>query len=53
MSRMHNALRMTVTGKMMDGLRPAWIRVLETKALPNLFVVEASYSLTEDKIPYA
>jgi len=39
-------------GKLLDGLRPAWIRDLEAKALPNLFVVQSSYSLTEDKTPY-
>jgi hypothetical protein len=42
----------STAGKLMDGLRPAWIRDLETKALPNLFAVEASYSLTKDKTPY-
>jgi hypothetical protein len=44
--------RDNVAGKLMDGLRPAWIRDLETMALPNLFLVQASYSLTEDKVPY-
>jgi hypothetical protein len=44
--------RDNAAGKMMDGLRPGWIHDLETKALPNLFVVQASYSLTEDKVPY-
>lgn len=52
LSALDTEMSRDTAGKMMDGLRPAWIRDLEAKAMPNLFVVEASYSLTEDKIPY-
>ncbi|HWG19457.1 MAG TPA: hypothetical protein VG225_02935 [Terracidiphilus sp.] len=38
--------------KLIDKLRPVWIRNLEAQAKANLFVVDSRYSLSEGKIPY-
>ncbi|MFZ0392221.1 MAG: hypothetical protein WBV33_11380 [Terracidiphilus sp.] len=38
--------------KLLDGLRPAWIRTIETAAQPSLYLVESSYSLSQGSTPY-
>jgi len=37
--------------KLLDTLRPAWIRTIETAAQPNLYLVESSYSLSQESTP--
>jgi hypothetical protein len=42
----------TVAGKLLNGLKPAWIRDLETSTPANLYVVETSYTLAEGDASY-
>jgi hypothetical protein len=38
--------------KLIDGIRPIWIRDVETAAQPNLYIVESSYALSQGATPY-
>jgi hypothetical protein len=38
--------------RVLDGLRPAWIREIETATQPSLYVVESSYTLSQESTPY-
>jgi hypothetical protein len=42
----------SAAGKYIPGMRPAWIRDLETGAQTNLFAVESSYALTQGDANY-
>lgn len=37
--------------KLIDGIRPAWIRDVENQAQPHLFVVESSYEVSQASTP--
>jgi hypothetical protein len=41
-----------VAGKVIPGMKAAWIRDLEARTLPNLFWVESSYSLLKEKTAF-
>jgi hypothetical protein len=38
--------------KLIDGIRPVWIRDVETAAQPNLYIVQSSYAVSQGTTPY-